>query len=266
MTYETLLVDVTQAVATITLNRPERLNAWNRTMGSELGQALASANADDAVRAVVITGAGRAFCAGADLQSGGDTFARREGLDDRETADILPNQINKPVIAAINGPAVGVGITMPMLCDMRYVAEDAKISFAFVRRGMIPEFTSHYTVQRLASFSAAADVLLTGRMLRGKELAELGIANEALPAEQVLPRALERAREFAETAPVSVAITKRLLWESMGLPLGALRTKESELFAWVGNQPDAREGIESFLEKRPADWKMSASKDLPETL
>ena len=266
MGYETLLVDVADAVATITLNRPERLNAWNRQMGHELGAALTAANENDAVRAVVITGAGRAFCAGADLQSGGDTFSGRGDRADEERESVLPNQIDKPVIAAINGPAVGVGITMPMLCDMRFVAEDAKISFAFVRRGMIPEFTSHYTVQRLAGFAAAADVLLTGRMLQGKELAELGIANEALPADQVLPRALERAREFAETAPVSVAITKRLLWQSMDLPLPALRDKENELFAWAGNQADAREGIESFLEKRSPSWKMSVTKDLPKAL
>jgi enoyl-CoA hydratase/carnithine racemase len=121
-------------------------------------------------------------------------------------------------------------------------------------------------VQRLAGFAAAADVLLSGRMLLGHELAKLGIANEALPADQVLPRALERAREFADTAPVSVAITKRLLWESMDLPLPALREKEGELFAWAGNQADAREGIESFLEKRSPAWKMSVTTDLPEAL
>lgn len=264
MAYEMILLDVADGVGTITLNRPERLNAWNRKMSVELGDALAACNADDAVRAVVITGAGRAFCAGADLQSGGDTFAARDG--EQADSPLLPHQIDKPVIAALNGPAVGVGITMPMLCDMRFVAEDAKISFAFVRRGMIPEFTSHYTVQRLAGFAAASDVLLSGRMLLGKELAELGIANEALPTEQVLPRALERARDFVNTAPVSVAITKRLLWESMDMPLPKLREREDELFAWAGNQADAREGIESFLEKRAPDWKMSVNKDLPDAL
>ena len=264
MSYETILVDIADAVATITLNRPKRLNAWNQMMGAEFSAALAACNDDDAVRAVVVTGAGRAFCAGADLQRGGDTFAVRENRV--QERPLRPNQIDKPVIAAINGPAVGVGITMPMLCDMRIVAEDAKISFAFVRRGMIPEFTSHYTVQRLAGFAAAADVLLSGRMLSGAELARLGIANQAVPAEDVLPTALERARDFVNTAPVSVAITKRLLWESMDTSLNALHARESELFAWVGGQPDAREGIESFLEKRAPQWKMSVTKDLPETL
>ena len=168
---------------------------------------------------------------------------------------MLPNEVAKPVIAAINGPAVGVGITMPMLCDMRLVAADAKVSFAFTRRGMIPEFTSHYVVQRLAGFAAAADVLLSGRMLLGQELADLGIANESLPKDKVLPRAMEKARDYVNTAPVSVAITKRLLWESMDLDYTALRDKEDKLFAWAGNQADAREGIESFLEKRSPSWK-----------
>ena len=265
MSYETLLLDVQDSVGVITLNRPDRLNAWNRTMSAELGESLRACHEDDNVRAVVITGAGRAFCAGADLQSGGDTFAGRE---ERERAErpMLPHQVAKPVIAAINGPAVGVGITMPMLCDMRIVAEDAKISFAFTRRGMIPEFTSHYVVQRLAGFAAAADVLLSGRMMLGKELAELGIANEALPTDEVLPRAMERAKDFVNTAPVSVAITKQLLWESMDLEYSELRKKEDKLFAWAGNQADAREGIESFLEKRAPAWKMSASRDLPEEL
>ena len=149
MSYETVLLDIADGVGTITLNRPDRMNAWNRQVGIELGAALDACNSDDAVRAVVITGAGRAFCAGADLQSGGDTFAGREGAHEHDEPR-LPHQIDKPVIAAINGAAVGVGITMPMLCDMRYVAQDAKISFAFTRRGMIPEYTSHYTVQRLS--------------------------------------------------------------------------------------------------------------------
>ncbi len=265
MGYETLLFEVEDSVGVITLNRPDRHNAWTHTMGQDLGDALSRCNDDDGVRAVVITGAGRAFCAGADLQSGGDTFAGRDG-DSHRPRPMLPNQVAKPVIAAINGPAVGVGITMPMLCDMRFVAEDAKVSFAFTRRGMIPEFTSHYVVQRLAGFAAAADVLLSGRMLLGRELADLGIANESLPKDEVLPRAMEKARDYVNTAPVSVAITKRLLWESMDLDYAALREKEDKLFAWAGDQADAREGIESFLEKRSPSWKMSAANDLPEGL
>jgi enoyl-CoA hydratase/carnithine racemase len=264
VSYEAILLDIRDAVGTITLNRPKRLNAWSRTMSVELGRALDACNDDDAVRAVVITGAGRAFCAGADLASGGDTFAGRE--ESQRAAPTLPNQIDKPVIAAINGAAVGVGITMPMLCDLRIVADDAKVSFAFTRRGMIPEFTSHFTVQRLAGFAAAADVLLSGRMLLGEELARLGIANQALPKDQVLPAAFALAADYVNTAPVSVAITKRLLWDAMDMALPALKEREDELFAWVGNQPDAREGIESFLEKRPPSWKMSAVRDLPDGL
>jgi len=265
--YDALRYAVKDQVALITLNRPDRMNAWNARMGREFELALEEASADDLVRAVVVTGAGRAFCAGADLGGGGGTFAGRESSRrDAPQPPLLPNRLDKPVIAAINGAAVGVGITMPMLCDLRIVAEDAKISFAFVRRGMIPEFTSHHVVQRLAGFAVAADVLLSGRMLLGQELADLGLATEALPREQVLDRALDRARDFANTAPVSVAITKRLLWESMDLKLPELKAREDALFAWVGNQADAQEGIESFLEKRAPRWKLSTSRDLPDFL
>ncbi|MFT5389867.1 MAG: enoyl-CoA hydratase/carnithine racemase [Gammaproteobacteria bacterium] len=267
MSYEAITLDVDDAVGIITLNRPERMNAWTHQMGLELGQALGECDQNDTVRAVVITGAGRAFCAGADLNSGGDTFAGRAGEEPADAPpSLLPNDIGKPVIAALNGAAVGVGITMPMLCDMRIVAADAKVSFAFTRRGMIPEFTSHYMVQRLAGFAVASDVLLSGRMFSGAELAALGLANQALPSNEVLPEALRRAQDFVNTAPVSVAITKRLLWESVNGSRAEFGKREDALFAWVGNQPDAREGIESFLEKRAPSWKMSARHDLPDDL
>lgn len=271
MGYETILLEVKDAVATITLNRPERMNAWTDRMGRELGDALGACNQNDEVRAVVITGAGRAFCAGADMGGGGKTFTGRERREAGPAADrprpLLPWQIDKPVIAAINGHAIGVGITYPMTCDVRYVAEEAKIQFAFVRRGVIPELSSHVIVARVAGLSNAADLLLTGRMILGREAAELGLATRALPAEQVLPAAQECAREIAlHTAPVSVAISKRLLWEGLGMTVPDMFKRESRLFAWVGNQPDAREGVASFLEKRPPEWKLSVSCDIPPEL
>ena len=269
MSYETILLDVKDRVATLTLNRPERMNAWTNRMGIELGEALDFCHENEEVRSVVLTGAGRAFCAGADLGGGKKTFGGREQRADqpKRKRPTLPWQIDKPVIAAINGHAVGVGITYPMTCDVRIVAEDAKLQFAFVRRGVIPELSSHVIVARVAGLSNAADLLLTGRMIRGREAAELGLATAALPAEEVLPAALERARDIAtNTAPVSVAIAKRLLWEGIDSSVPAMRQREDPLFAWVGNQADAKEGVMSFVEKRDPDWKLSVETDLPRDL
>jgi enoyl-CoA hydratase/carnithine racemase len=152
-----------------------------------------------------------------------------------------------------------------MQCDIRFVAEDAKIQFAFVRRGILPELASHTIVARVAGLSNAADLLLSGRMIRGREAAELGLASAALPAEEVLPAAVERARDIAvNTAPVSVAISKRLLWEGLTDSVAEMRKREEPLFAWVGSQSDAREGVVSFLEKRPPDWKLSVAEDMPD--
>ncbi|MEE2703441.1 MAG: enoyl-CoA hydratase-related protein [Myxococcota bacterium] len=271
MAYEAILLDVQDRVATITLNRPERMNAWNQQMAAELSDALHECNDRDEVRAVVLTGAGRAFCAGADLTGGGGTFSgreRREEAAPKEAAPrIFPYQIDKPVIAAINGHAIGVGITYPMTCDIRFVAEDAKLQFAFVRRGVIPELASHTILARVAGLSNAADLLLSGRQIRGTEAAELGLATKALPAEEVLPAALERARDIAENAaPASVAIAKRLLWEGIDATVPEMQRREAPLFAWAGNQPDAKEGVVSFLERRKPEWKLAIPRDRPDLL
>ena len=270
MAYQDIQFDVEGGVATITLNRPDKLNAWTAVMAAELGQALAHCHDDDAVRAVVITGAGdRAFCAGADLGRGGATFANRErGQRDERAATPgrMPHEIDKPVIAAINGHAVGVGMTYPMLADVRIVAEDAKIAFPFVRRGVMPELGSHVTVARVVGFSNAADLLLTGRTLSGREAAAMGLASRALPAVQVLPAALEMAADIARNAaPASVAAAKRLLWEGLTASVPEMMRREEPLFAWFGNQPDAKEGVTSFVEKRAPAW-LQSSRDLPEDL
>ncbi len=257
-----------QGVATLTLSRPEVLNAWNGRMAYEVERALRACEADDAVRAVVITGAGRAFCAGADLAGGGpggsdeprDAGPRRGGFENA----FWPFQMTKPVIAAINGHAIGVGITFPMTCDLRIVAEDAKIQFAFVRRGMLAELGSHAIVPRVIGLSRAADLLLSGRMITGREAAELGLASRALPQAEVLPAALAEAREFRLAAPASVALSKRLLWEGLGLTAREMMRREAPLFAWTTRQVDAREGIESFMQKREPAWKLRPSTDLPE--
>lgn len=270
MSYQDILFDLQDGVALITLNRPEKMNAWTAVMSAELGQALARCHEDDGVRAVVITGAGdRAFCAGADLGRGGDTFANRERgqRDERPaTPGRMPHEIDKPVIAAINGHAVGVGMTYPMLADVRIVAENAKIAFPFVRRGVMPELASHVTVARVVGFSNAADLLLTGRTLSGREAAAMGLASRALPTAEVLPAAMEMATDIARnTAPASVAAAKRLLWEGLTVSVPDMMKREGPLFAWFGNQPDAREGVTAFVEKRAPSWSQS-SRDLPEDL
>jgi enoyl-CoA hydratase/carnithine racemase len=271
MTYETILLEVKDRVATVTLNRPERMNAWTPQMALELSDALVACNADDAVRAVVVTGAGRAFCAGADLGAGGKTFRSDEGRQGQprpaRRPEVYPWEIDKPVIAAINGHAIGVGITYSMMCDVRFVAEEAKIQFAFVRRGVIPELSSHAIVARVAGLSNAADLLLSGRIIRGTEAAAMGLATRALPAAEVLPAALERARDIAvNAAPVSVAISKRLLWEGLTASVREMGRREAPLFLWAGNQQDAHEGVVSFLEKRAPDWQLQVSRDKPDLL
>ena len=269
MSYEQILYELSDTTAVVTINRPDKMNTWNADVASELSQALGQANMDDKVRAVVITGAGRAFCAGADLERGEETFAGRDekkSSNSEAPALLYPYQIDKPVIAAINGAAVGVGMTYPMLCDIRYGAEDAKMGFVFTRRGMMPELAAHVLVQRVAGFSNAADLLLSGRIFRGAEAAQMGIISEALPADQVLDRALAHAAEYRLTAPVSVAITKRLLWQGLSNSVPEMLAKEGPLFAWVGNQEDAKEGILSFVEKREPAWHLSVARDMPDIL
>jgi enoyl-CoA hydratase/carnithine racemase len=274
--YETILVDADRGVTTITLNRPEQRNAINLTMEKELYAAMTAAERDDAVRVVVVTGAGSAFCSGVDLAGGAAFGADAHAEHDRElgvTSDTLWERIaywrmKTPIIGAINGHAIGVGMTLPMLFDIRYVAEDAKLSFVFTRRGIIPEANSTWLVPRLVGLSRGLDVLLSGRTFTGREAAEWGLCSRALPAGEVLPAALELAHDIADnTAPLSVAVTKQLVYESMG---GAERpdaiARETKLTWWVGEQPDALEGVMAWFEKRPANWTVSKHLEPPPDL
>jgi enoyl-CoA hydratase/carnithine racemase len=276
MDYETILFEVEDRIAVVTLNRPERLNAWNEEMGLELGQAMRRCDEDDEIRAVVITGKGRAFCAGQDLTSGESTFSAYASDRERIEATMeaarrydgypgpFPFHVRKPVLAAINGHAIGVGITYPMTCDIRFVAEDAKIQFAFARRGVLPELWSHLIVPRVAGLSNAADLLLTARVVRGREFCQMRLASAALPADKVLPAAKELARKVIKSAPVSVAISKRLLWKGLGMSLGELGPKEALMFGWTATQADSQEGVVAFLEKRDPRWKLRVSRDMPD--
>jgi enoyl-CoA hydratase/carnithine racemase len=264
MDYEQIVYEVQDGVALVTLNRPDKLNAMTALMGAEMGDAMAEADADDAVRVVVMTGAGRAFCAGADLGSG-KRFGAGWGELERDYRHRWPMQVRKPVIAAINGPAVGAGLTWPLQADMRFVADDAKLAFAFVRRGVLPELASHVILPRLVGQAHAADLLLTGRTFLGREAAELGVANAALPKDEVLPHALAKAREIAEhAAPLPTGIAKALLWEGLGIDLDAFRAREGKLFRGTTRHADATEGTKAFLEKRAPAWSGSVAEEWPD--
>ncbi len=266
--YETIIATVQDSTCVITLNRPNRMNAYTTQMGYELGDALARADADDAVRAVVITGAGSAFCAGADLTPGGNTFTGDisndltppsgwTGPTIPDAQMMAPYEVRKPVIAAINGHAVGVGLTLTMLCDVRYASVTAKLGFPFLARGIIPDLMSHWTVPRIVGLSRAAELFFTARTFSGLEAQEMGLVNKAFAPAEVLPAAVKLAAEIAQNAaPASIALCKGLLWDSLELPLEASRVRERELLNRVASLPDAVEGVESFLAKRPPRWKV----------
>lgn len=269
MATEHILLDIKDAVATVTLNRPEKLNAFTPQMGNEIRRTFHELDNNDDVRVIVVTGAGRAFCAGADLSSGGDTFDRqRRPRPPEEGPAVAPCNMKKPIIAAINGPAVGVGITLPLQWDIRVAAESARIGFVFVRRGVLPEALSTWTLPRLVGVARATELLLTGRILSAREALEFGIVSHVWPDAEFMTRAREMAEDIAvNTAPVSVAMTKRLIYTLLAEPeIAKAHQVDSRAFNWTGSQPDAREGIMAFLEKRKPQWKMKPSKDMPDFL
>jgi len=256
--YETLLVDVDDGVATLTLNRPERMNAFNHAMSTELAQAFGLLDGAEEVRAIVVTGAGKAFCAGIDIDGGLPTGegSPRHWRSEESAATFRPWEMHTPIIAAINGAAVGLGLTYPMLWDIRVAAEDAKLGFVFNRRGFLPEGNSLWLLSRLVGASCALELLLTGRIFDGREAAEMKLISRALPREEVLPAAQGIARDIAQnTAPASIAITKRLFYSFLESSdrLGA-RAEELDYLRWTMEQPDFQEGMSAFLEKRKPRW------------
>ena len=252
-------------VVVATLHRPDQRNALSAAMGQALSALFRRADDDDAMRVVVLTGTPPAFCAGADLSSGSDVFAARSEAE-FSACPVEPTawQIRKPVIAAVNGHAVGIGLTLALHCDVRIMATDAKFGVVQVRRGIMPDAFSHWTLPRLVGLSAAADILLTGRFFDGHEALRLGVASRAVANDQVLPVALEAARDIAvNAAPLSVAITKRLLWESFSLSAETVGRAETELHRHLMGSADSREGVEAFLERRRPHWSLSPTADWP---
>jgi enoyl-CoA hydratase/carnithine racemase len=270
---EQITTAVEDRVLTITLNRPERLNAWTQTMAAELHEAFDRADADDEVRAVVVTGAGRGFCAGADLEAGGQTFDYRARGVTEETPRDSGGQLTlrifdctKPVIAAINGPAVGIGATMTLAMDVRLAAEEARIGFVFARRGIVPEACSSWFLPRLVGISRAMEWVATGRVFGAQEALDGGLVRSVHAQDELLGAAYELAREIADnTAPVSVAVARQLMWRMLGAehPMIAHRADSRAMFA-RGRSADAVEGVTSFLEKRPAEFPNRVSDGLPD--
>jgi len=253
-------------VLVATLNRPETRNSFSAAMGRALGSVYEMADTNDSVRVVVITGTPPAFCAGADFSQGADVFERTESAEFSSNPVNPPAwKIRKPVIAAINGHAIGIGLTLALHCDLRFVARDAKYGIVQVRRGILPDAMSHWTLPRLVGVAKAADILLTGRTFDGTEAVELGIASGVFANDEVLPRALEVAHDIAmNTAPVSVALSKRLLWESFAMTSEQMNQAESDLHVHLMGKADAREGVNSYLERREPQWSLSVNKDYPE--
>jgi len=271
MVYEQILHEVVDGVLTITLDRPEKLNAFTPTMMRELIDAFDRADADDAVRAVIVTGAGRAFCAGADLSGGGGTFdnTARDTLEThRDGGGLVALRIfesKKPIIAAINGPAVGVGITMTLPMDVRLASTAARMGFVFARRGIVPEACSSWFLPRVVGISRAAEWVYTGRIFSAEEALAGGLVSRIVPPADLLATARGLAREIADnTSAVSVALSRQLLWRMLGAdhPMEAHQV-DSRAIYWMGSSADAREGVAAFLEKRPARFTLRPSADLP---
>jgi enoyl-CoA hydratase/carnithine racemase len=272
MPFRLIRYEVEDGVCTVTLDRPDRLNAVTTPMLDELGEAWDLADADDAVRAVIVTGAGRAFCAGADLGSGGATFdyeSRRASAEEhrdgggRVTLRIF--DMKKPVIAAINGPAVGFGITLTLPMDIRIASSAARMGFVFARRGVVPEACSTWFLPRLVGISQAAEWVYTGRVFSAEEALAGGLVSRVVEPDVLLPAARELAREIAgNTSAVSVTLARQMMWKLLGAdhPREAHRL-DSLAMLWTGRSADAREGIAAFLEKRAARFPLRPSADLP---
>lgn len=270
--YESIEARIDGSVGVVTLNRPEQLNTWDWIMGAEIGDAYDRMDRDDAVRAIVLTGAGRAFCAGAGLLPEGQNWngqSRKAEAKERYPApQRTGDQLRTPIIAAINGAAVGAGITMALNADIRIAAEDATIGFVFHRRGVIPDGDLLWSLPRQIGYAPAMDLLLTGRKITGAEAFRMGLVSRAVPQDRVLETAMEIAREIAENvAPLAAALTKLMARRLLEEPQrAAARALQDKVFAWSVRQSDAAEGVDAFMERRRPNWRLSANKDFPTDL
>ncbi|MCH8542910.1 MAG: crotonase/enoyl-CoA hydratase family protein [Alcanivorax sp.] len=284
--FETLLYDVADGILTLTLNRPDRLNAFTDTMAQELISAMDAADADDAVRVIIVTGAGRAFCAGADLGKGADTFnydsrheSGHEGNHEdsneevdwetvRDTGGMVTLRMFhslKPMIAAINGPAVGVGATMTLPMDIRIASRDARMGFVFCRRGIVPDGTASWLLPKVVGLPQSLEWVLSGRVFDAEEGQRGGLLRSLHEGDALMAEARRLAREIADnTSAVSVALSRQMLWHMAGEPHPQRAHEiESQAIYWTGRSADAKEGVLSFIEKRPAKFSLSPVRDMP---
>jgi enoyl-CoA hydratase/carnithine racemase len=265
-----MLIEKSEGVMTLTLNRPDRLNAFNVQMAQDWLTALDDADADDDVRALIVTGAGRGFCAGADLSSGGKTFDAgvKSIKDHRDEGGLVTLRIfrcRKPIIAAVNGPAVGIGVTSILPMDIRLASVDARFGFVFARRGIVPEACSSWFLPRIVGINQAMQWVATGRVFDAAEALAGRLVSEVLSPNELLPRARALALEIAEnTSSVSVALARQMMWQMLGTshPMEGHRL-DSKAMNFMGASADSREGVMSFLEKRPANFSLSVSRDFP---
>lgn len=276
MSYSEILYDIDQSILTITLNRPDKLNAFTHQMRDELIDAFDRADADDSVRAIIITGSGRAFCAGADLGAAGkDTFNyKARGLSEdgelrRDGGGMVTLRMfncKKPIIGAINGPAVGIGVTMTLPMDIRIAADDARIGFVFSKRGIVPEACSSWFLPRIVGISQALEWVYSGRVFPASEALAGGLLRSVHPKAELLNAARALAMEFCDqTSAVSIALSRQMMWRMMGAdhPMEAHKIDSRGITA-MGKGPDAAEGVASFLEKRPAEFSMKVSSEMPD--
>jgi enoyl-CoA hydratase/carnithine racemase len=274
MSFETITTEVSDGILTLTLNRPEKLNAFNHTMLTEMISAFDQADDDDDVRAIIVTGAGRGFCAGADLSSGGDTFDA-DARSDRKTG-LQPDggglltlriyELKKPIIAAINGAAVGVGVTMTLPMDIRIASDNAKFGFVFARRGIVPEACSSYFLPRVVGISQALDWCYSGKVFPAEEALAGGLVRSLHPADELLEAARAIATEItANTSAVSVTLIRQMMWRMLGAdhPMEAHKIDSRGIY-YRGRSGDAKEGVNAFLEKRSAEFPDRVSTDLPD--
>ena len=281
MNYETIKYEIKDKILTITLNRPDRLNAFTGQMMNDLISAFDSASKDDEVRVVIVTGEGRGFCAGADLGAGEDTFNRDKNPRAKKTKDeenlewlrdgggrttLAIYDCSKPIIAAINGPAVGVGVTMTLPMDIRLASEDAKFGFVFARRGLVPEAASSWFLPRIVGISKSLEWTFSGKVFDAKEALDGGLVRSTHPKDTLMDEARNIANEIIEnTSPVSVSMTRQMLWKMLGAdhPMEAHKVDSRAIYE-LGKGEDTKEGVNSFLEKRSPEFPSKVSKDMPD--
>lgn len=266
--FTTIRTEVAEGVATIWLNRPGQRNAFDITMLDDLHRCLAFHEADEAVRAIVVTGTGRHFSAGADMSGSSLTSGSDDATAQVRQPWIQPWRMRTPVIAAITGAAVGIGLTLPLTWDVRFAARDAKLAFLFTRRGVIPEWNAHWLLPRLTGLGRCTDLVLSGRFFTGDEACERGLVTAVFDNDRVLLEALELARDIASsTSPAAVAATKAALYRALEEPdREVARIREQEAFLCLSKGQDATEGMAAFVEKRDPRWSSSKLDDLPPTL